>query len=247
VEIDLEAAMVEKEPVTIVLSQMGWIRALKGHIESTDGLQFKTGDKLKFALPAQTTDKILLFATSGKFYTLDASMLPGGRGHGEPLRLMVDIEEGHDIIALRIHEPDAKLLVASNVGNGFVVPESAVIANTRKGKQVLNVKPEEEALVCRKVSGDSVAVLGENRKLLVFGLDELNEMTRGKGVRLQRYGKRDAGGLSDAKTFDKAVGLTWIDPAGRTHTLADTDDWRGARAQAGKMAPKGFPKSNRFG
>ena len=247
IDVDLDAAMVEKEPVTIVLSQMGWIRAMKGHLETYDGLQFKTGDKLKYAVKAQTTDKIILFTTAGKFYTLDASLLPGGRGHGEPVRLMIDIEEGHDILHMMVHDPRRKLLLASTVGNGFVVPESAVVATTRKGKQVLNVKADEEALVCAPVQGDSVAVVGENRKLLTFPLNQLNEMTRGKGVRLQRYGKRDGGGLSDAHTFSAATGLTWKDKAGRTHTLSDYEDWKGARAQAGKQAPKGFPKNNRFG
>ena len=246
IDVDLETAMIEKEPVTIVLSKMGWIRALRGHMESTDGLQFKDGDKLRCVLPAFTTDKIILFTTAGKFFTLDASALPGGRGHGEPVRLMIDLDEGHDFLDMHVHDPKRKLLIASNVGNGFIVEEKNVVANTRKGKQVLNVKADEEAHVCAFVSGDSVAVMGDNRKLLLFKLDELNEMTRGRGVRLQRYGKRDGGGLCDIKTFDSAVGLTWLDAAGRTFTLSELKEWQGARAQAGKPAPKGFPKSNRF-
>ncbi len=246
IDVDLDAAMVEKEPVTIVLSKMGWIRALRGHLDDTGGLQFKSGDGLKCALRAQTTDKIILFTTAGRFFTLDASQLPGGRGHGEPLRLMVDLEEGHDFIDMHVHDPKRKLLVASNVGNGFIVAEKNVVANTRKGKQVLNVKADEEAHVCAYVSGDSVAVMGDNRKMLLFKLSELNEMTRGRGVRLQRYGKRDKGGLCDIKTYDSAVGLTWLDAAGRTFTLTDLDEWQGTRAQAGKPAPKGFPKTNRF-
>ncbi len=245
-DIDLDAAMVEKEPVTIVLSKMGWIRALRGHVEDVGGLQFKSGDKLKCVLRAHTTDRILLFTTAGKFFTLDASQLPGGRGHGEPVRLMIDLDEGHDFIGMHVHDPRRKLLVASNVGNGFIVAEKNVVANTRKGKQVLNVKADEEALVCTFVEGDSVAVIGENRKLLLFKLSELNEMTRGRGVRLQRYGKRDKGGLSDVRTWDSSVGLTWIDAAGRTHTLTDVAEWQGTRAQAGKSAPKGFPRNNRF-
>ncbi len=246
IDVDLDVVMIEKEPVTIVLSKMGWIRALRGHMESTDGLQFKAGDELRYALAAHTTDKIILFTTAGKFFTLDASQLPGGRGHGEPVRLMIDLAEGHDFTHMHVHDPKRKLLVASNVGNGFVVAEKNVVANTRKGKQVLNVKADEEAHVCAFVSGDSVAVMGDNRKLLVFSLDELNEMTRGRGVRLQRYGKRDGGGLCDIKTFDSAVGLTWLDAAGRTFTLKELDEWKGARAQAGKPAPKGFPKNNKF-
>lgn len=246
IDIDLDAAMVEKEPVTIILSKMGWIRALRGHLEDTGSLQFKSGDKLKCALRAQTTDKIILFTTAGKFFTLDASQLPGGRGHGEPLRLIIDLEEGHDFLDMHVHDPKRKLLVASNVGNGFIVAEENVVANTRKGKQVLNVKADEEAHVCAFVSGDSVAVMGDNRKLLLFKLEQLNEMTRGRGVRLQRYGKRDKGGLCDIKTYDSSVGLTWLDAAGRTFTLTDLGEWQGSRAQAGKPAPKGFPKSNKF-
>ena len=247
-EIDLDEALVEKEPVTIILSKMGWIRALRGHVDKLDTLQFKSGDELRFRVRAQTTDKIILFATNGKFYTLDASHLPGGRGHGEPVRLMIDLEKGHDFVDMKVHDPKRKLLVASNVGNGFIVAEKNVVANTRKGKQVLNVKADEEALVCVGVPSTSthVAVIGENRKLLLFPLDQMNEMGRGKGTRLQRYGKRDKGGLSDVVTYDSAIGLQWRDPAGRTHTLKELDSWQGARAQAGKLVPKGFPKSNRF-
>ncbi len=247
-DIDLDAVLVEKEPVTIILSKMGWIRALRGHVENTDSLTFKSGDKLRYAVKAQTTDKIILFTTNGKFFTLDASALPGGRGHGEPVRLMIDLEKGADFVALHVHDAKRKLLVASNVGNGFIVAEKSVVANTRKGKQVLNVKADEEAVVCAYVpaSSDSVAIIGENRKLLVFPIDQMNEMGRGKGTRLQRYGKRDKGGLSDVTTYDSSVGLQWRDTAGRTHTFGDLAEWLGARAQSGKPAPKGFPKSNRF-
>ncbi len=247
-DIDLDAVLVEKEPVTIILSKMGWIRALRGHVENTDSLTFKSGDKLRYAVKAQTTDKIILFTTNGKFFTLDASQLPGGRGHGEPVRLMIDLEKGHDFVGLHVHDAKRKLLVASNVGNGFIVAEKSVVANTRKGKQVLNVKADEEAVVCTYVpaSSDHVAIIGENRKLLVFPLDQMNEMGRGKGTRLQRYGKRDKSGLSDVTTYDSSVGLQWRDSAGRTHTFSDLAEWLGARAQSGKSAPKGFPKSNRF-
>jgi topoisomerase-4 subunit A len=245
VDVDIEQAMIEKEPLTIVLSQMGWIRGMKGHLETNEGLQFKTGDQLKQTLKVQTTDKILLFATNGKFYTLDASLLPGGRGHGEPVRLMIDLDEGHDIIDMHVHDPERKLLVASDVGNGFIVPEAEVVANTRKGKQILNVRDDERAHTCAYVEegADSVAVIGDNRKLLVFPLDQVNEMTRGKGVRLQKFAQ---GGLADVRTFRAADGLPWIDSAGRNFTLADYEEWKGERAQAGKAAPKGFPKNNRF-
>ena len=244
IEVDLNEAMIEKEPVTILLSTKGWIRSMKGHLEDLSKIEFKQGDGLKRAMKASTTDKLVLFATNGKFYTLEANKLPGGRGHGEPVRLMIDLEENHDIVEMMVHEPGRKLLVASTKGDGFVVPEDEVVAMTRKGKQVLNVAEPEEARICVPVEGDSVAVIGENRKLLVFGLEEVNEMTRGKGVRLQRY--KD-GGLCDVRVFKMAEGLTWLDSADRLFTLTDLKEWIGQRAQAGRLAPKGFPKSNKFG
>ncbi len=244
IEIDLERAMIEKEPITVVLSEKGWIRAMRGHLDDTKSLQFKKGDKLKRAVHAETTDQVVLFATNGKFFTLQADKLPGGRGAGEPVRLMVDFEETHDIAEVFVHTPGRKLLVASSGGYGFVVPEDQVVASTRKGKQVLNVTTPDEAIVCTPVVGDTVAVIGENRKMLLFPLSELNEMTRGRGVRLQRYQK---GGLADAKVFAMKEGLTWVDSSGRTWTVTELLDWKGARAQAGRLPPKGFPKSNSFG
>lgn len=243
-DFDIEVAMIEKEPITVVLSEKGWIRAMKGHLEDTTSLQFKTGDKLKRAFHAQTTDKIVIFATNGKFYTIGADKLPGGRGHGEPVRLIVDIEENHDIAEAFVFKGERKLLVASTGGYGFVVKEDDVIATTRKGRQVLNIQAPDEALVCAPAEGDMIAVVGENRKLLVFPLEEVNEMTRGRGVRLQRYSD---GGLSDAKVFSKKDGLTWIDSSGRTRTIADLKEWEGARSHAGRLPPKGFPRSNKFG
>lgn len=238
-------AMIEKEPVTIVCSVKGWVRAMKGHLGPETEIKYKEGDSARFTLHAQTTDKILIFATNGRFYTLGADKLPGGRGHGEPLRLMVDLPNDHEITAISVHEPERKLLVASSDGRGFVVPEAEVIAQTRNGKQVLNVSGGVEAAVCRPlaVGDDSVAVIGKNRKLLVFGLDELPEMTRGRGVMLQRY--KD-GGLVDAKTFKKADGLSW-QIGDRTRVETDLGPWVGKRAAAGRMPPVGFPRSNRFG
>ena len=246
IDVDLSSALIEKEPVTIVLSDKGWIRALKGHQDDVSKLEFKQGDGLKRWVKAQTTDKLILLGTNGRFYTLDANTLPGGRGHGEPVRLMVDIEETSDFVEMFVFQPGRKLLVASTAGYGFVVPEDEVIASTRKGKQVLNVAGGEEARIVVPVEGDSVATIGDNRKLLVFKLDEVNEMARGKGVILQRI--KD-GALSDARVFDAASGLTWLDSAGRTFTLTGKDlaEWAGQRAQAGKLAPKGFPRSNKFG
>ncbi|SMX46687.1 DNA topoisomerase IV subunit A [Maliponia aquimaris] len=241
-EVPIEA-MIEREPITVVCSQMGWIRAMKGHIDLNSELKFKDGDGPRFTFHAETTDRLLVFASTGRFYTVSAASLPGGRGMGEPLRLMVDLPNEAEIIDIFIHLPGRKLLVASDAGDGFVVPEDEVIAQTRSGKQVLNVRAPARARVCRAVSGDHVAVVGDNRKVLVFALDELPEMGRGKGVRLQKY--KD-GGLSDARTFTLAEGLSWLDPAGRTRTETDLEEWIGKRASAGRMAPRGFPRDNRF-
>ena len=212
--------------------------------DDVKGLKFKAGDRLRCAVKAWTTDKLVLFATNGKFYTVGAESIPGGRGHGEPVRLMIDIEANHEIVQLFVNKPGRKLMVASTAGYGFVVPEDDVVASTRKGKQVLNVSGADEAAVCVPVDGDSIAVVGENRKLLIFPLDELNEMSRGRGIRLQKY--KD-GGLSDARVFTLKEGLTWTDSSGRTWTVEELRDWRGSRAQAGRLPPKGFPKSNKFG
>ncbi|NNE23359.1 MAG: DNA topoisomerase IV subunit A [Rhizobiales bacterium] len=245
VDVDLEQAMIEREPVTIVCSEKGWIRSMKGHLEDTSALAFKDGDKSKYALHAQTTDKLLLLASSGRFYTLDVNKLPGGRGHGEPLRLMVDVDAADAVVALFVHSPDRRLLVASSDGYGFIVSEADCIANTRKGKQVLNVKLPSEAQVCAFVAGaaDHVAVVGENRKMLIFDLSDLPEMTRGRGVRLQKY--KD-GGLADIAAFTMAEGLSWIDSSGRTWRVNELAEWVGKRAQAGRLPPKGFPKNNKF-
>ena len=241
-DVPLEA-MIEREPITVVCSKMGWIRAMKGHIALDQDLKFKDGDEGRYVFHAETTDRLLIFGANGRFYTVSASNLPGGRGMGEPVRLIVDLPNEAEIISLFIHRPAGKLLVASTAGDGFVVPEADVIAQTRSGKQVLNVRGETRALVCTPVHGDHVACVGENRKVLVFGLDELPEMGRGKGVRLQRY--KD-GGLSDATTFAIADGLSWHDPAGRTRTETELSEWASKRASAGRMAPRGFPRNNRF-
>jgi topoisomerase-4 subunit A len=246
IEIDLDQAMIEREPITVILSEKGWIRALKGHQDDLSRLDFKQGDRLKFAFHAQTTDRLLAFTTNGKFFTLTGDQLPGGRGHGEPLRLMIDLEENHDVAAFFTHKPGRKLLVASVAGYGFVVNEDDVTASTRKGKQVLNVAGADEAKCCVPADGNMVATVGENRKMLVFGRDEVNEMTRGKGVILQRL---KGSALSDVRVFEASEGLTWLDSAGRTFTMSlhDLEDWHGVRAQSGKVAPRGFPRSNRFG
>ena len=241
-EVPIEA-MIDREPITVVCSQMGWVRAMTGHIDLTRELKFKDGDGPRFTFHAETTDRLLVFGSNGRFYTVSAANLPGGRGMGEPLRLMVDLPNEAEIVTILTHQPGRKLLVASSAGDGFIVPEEEVLAQTRSGKQVLNVRGDARALVCKPVAGDMVATVGENRKVLVFDLAELPEMGRGKGVRLQKF--KD-GGLSDADTFDSATGLTWLDPAGRTRSETDLAEWTGKRASAGRMAPRGFPRDNKF-
>jgi topoisomerase-4 subunit A len=244
-EAAIEEALVEREPITVVVSEKGWIRTLRGTVSDLSGVAFKTDDGPKFAFPAETTSKCLVFATNGRFYTLDAAKLPGGRGHGEPIRLFVDLEQEADVVAVFRHQGGRKFLVASTEGRGFVVPEDECLANTRKGKQVLNVAMPDEARAIAVVEGELVAAIGENRKMLVFPLEQIPEMTRGRGVRLQRY--KD-GGLSDVKAFKVEEGLSWTDTAGRAFslTLKELADWRGNRADAGRLAPKGFPRSNTF-
>jgi len=242
----IEEALVEREPITVVVSEKGWIRALRGVVTDLSGVTFKADDRLKFAFPAETTSKCLVLATNGRFYTLEAAKLPGGRGHGEPIRLFIDLEQEADLVRVFRYQGARKLLVASAQGRGFVVPEDECVAITRKGKQVLNVTLPDAARAVAAVEGDLVAAIGENRKMIVFPLDQVPEMTRGRGVRLQRY--KD-GGLSDIKTFKTQEGLAWTDAAGRafSSTIGELADWRGNRADAGRLAPKGFPRSNRFG
>jgi topoisomerase IV subunit A len=244
-EAAIEEALVEREPVTIVVSEKGWIRALRGTVTDLSGVVFKTDDGPKFAFPAETTSKCLVFATNGRFYTLEAAKLPGGRGHGEPIRLFVDLEQEADLVAAFRYQGGRKFMVASAQGRGFIVPEDECLANTRKGKQVLNVAPPDAGRALAVVDGELAAAIGENRKMLVFPLDQVPEMGRGRGVRLQRY--KD-GGLSDLKTFKAEEGLSWTDAAGRAFslTLKELADWRGNRADAGRLAPKGFPRTNTF-
>ncbi len=242
---DLQQAMIEKEPVTIVISEKGWLRALKGHLSDYSTLTFKEDDRLKIAFPAVTTDKIIIVSTGGKFFTIAANDLPGGRGHGEPIRILVDMDNDQDILTAFVLKPDEKLLLVSHMGNGFIASGSDIVATTRKGKQIMNVKLPDETKLCIPVNGDHVAIVGENRKLLIFPLSEIPEMSRGKGVRLQRY--KD-GGVSDINTFNLSDGLNWRDTADRTFTKQADElvEWLGARAGAGRMVPKGFPRSGKF-
>ncbi|MFZ5709834.1 MAG: DNA topoisomerase IV subunit A [Pseudomonadota bacterium] len=246
--------MIEKEPITVILSKMGWVRAMKGHLAPGSEVKFKDGDEGRFTLPAETTDRILIAGTNGRFYTVLGANLPGGRGMGEPLRLMIDLPNDADIVTILPYREGQKLIVASDEGDGFVVSADEVVAQTRAGKQVMNLSDKARMAVVKPAAGDHVAVVSKNRKLLVFPLAELPEMARGKGVRLQRYntvrGRQGQleldGGLSDVTTFDMARGLSWIMPNGNTRTEAMTD-WLARRAGVGKQPPHGFPRDNRFG
>jgi topoisomerase IV subunit A len=244
-DIDLSEAMIEREPITVVVSQKGWIRALKGHVADLASLTWKGDDRLKLSFFTETTAKVLVICDNGKVFTLDASKLPGGRGFGDPIRLSIDLEEGADFIAAFPYKPGVKLLFASQDGRGFIAPTDEIVANTRKGKQVLNLDDGQRCVFALPVAGDHLAVIGENRKLLCFPLSQVPEMGRGKGVRLQKY--KD-GGIADAKAFNLSDGLTWLSSDGRTYTVSrpELDDWLGARAEAGRLPPKGFPKNNRF-
>ncbi|WP_417268916.1 DNA topoisomerase IV subunit A [Celeribacter sp.] len=252
-EVPLEA-MIEREPITVVCSQMGWIRAMSGHIDLNRELKFKDGDGPRFIFHAETTDRLLIVGTNGRVFTLSAANLPGGRGMGEPLRLMVDLPNEVEIVDILKYEPEAKILIASNVGNGFVIAQKDMIAQTRSGKQVLNVKDGEVAKVAHRIKGDHVAVISQNRRFLVFPLSEVPEMGRGKGVRLQKYVQaRGAqgvleidGGLSDLTTFVLEEGLSWTMGGGNTRTEKDIGPWLGKRAGVGKQPPHGFPRDNTF-
>ncbi|HYB09423.1 MAG TPA: DNA topoisomerase IV subunit A [Alphaproteobacteria bacterium] len=242
-DVPLEA-YVEREPITVICSDKGWIRSVKGHLADMADLKYKEGDRHRFAIHAETTDKLLVFATNGRFYTLTCDKLPGGRGFGEPLSLMIEFGNDQGLVHMRVYKADEKFIVAASDGRGFVVKAEDVLAQTRAGKQVLNVGGDVEAAACAPVSGDWVAVLGENRKLVLFKLDEVPEMSRGRGVILQKY--KD-GGLSDVKSFAMAEGLTCrTGDRTRTFSKVELGDWVGQRAQAGRLPPNGFPRSRKF-
>ena len=246
VNLDLAEALIEREPITVILSKMGWIRALKGHVQDLSSLAFKGDDALDAAFFAQTTTKILAFATNGKVYTLDAGKLPGGRGHGEPVRLFADIDEGETLAHVIPHTAGAHLLLIADDGRGFIAAQDDLLSSTRKGRAALSVDaPAKLRVVADATTGDHVAIIGENRKLLVFPLEEAPRMARGKGVRMQRY--KD-GGVADAKVFALKEGLTWTDNSGRVFTVSKTElaEWIGHRAEAGRLPPRGFPRNNRF-
>jgi topoisomerase-4 subunit A len=235
--------LVEREPITVVLSEKGWIRALRGHLGPEAELKFKDGDRLRLLVTCQTTDRLCLFATNGRAYTLKAADLPRGRGDGQPFRLLAEMTNTDEVVTLFVPNETGRYLVAGASGRGFVVPAAELASERRAGKTVLVLKPGEEAALCVPAEGDHLAIIGDNRKLLIFALDQLPEMARGTGVQLQRY--KD-GGVSDAKVFRLADGLTWR-LGDKTRTEANLRDWIGERGQAGRLPPNGFPKSNRFG
>lgn len=243
IKVDLSRAFIQKEPVTVVMSQKGWIRALKGHGHDASAIKYKDEDKEGFVLTCVTTDKLIIFASNGKFYTIGADKLPGGRGNGDPIRLLIDLENDHEPVGMFVHNPDRNLLVASSEGYGFKVKESDVVASTKGGRKTLNVKGNSEAIRCVEIVGEKIATIGENRKILIFNIDELPEMTRGKGVRLQKF--KD-GGLADLTTFKDIEGLSFIDSAGRTNAVADWTILQGKRAGAGRLAPRGFSRQGLF-
>ncbi len=239
--IDIEA-FVEKEPITILCSKMGWLRAVKGHLTDVSDMKHKEGDEEKFALHAQTTDKLLLFASNGRFYTLPCDKIPRGKGFGEPVRLMIDMENDVDIVDISIFTPELKLLIAASNGKGFVVEAADVEAQTRGGKQILNVMENAKAVICAPVDGDHVAIIGENRKLLIFPLTQIPVMKKGQGVTLQKYKDCE---LADIKCFTLKEGLSWA-LGGKTRVETDLKPWLGNRADAGRLPPTGFPRTNRF-
>jgi len=244
ITVDLDQVMIEKEPITIICSAQGWVKAMKGHGHKQGDIKYKDGDRGQFVIEAQTTDKLMIFGTNGRFYTLGCDKLPSGRGFGEPLRIMVDLPNDAVVTSMRLYEPNRKMIVASADGRGFIVKTDDVLAQTKNGKQVLNVSGKVKAAICRYVEDqdDHIALIGTNRKMLVFPLDELPEMTKGKGVILQKY--KD-GSLSDAKSFNMEQGLEYKYGSGKT-IVEDIEPWIGKRASAGRLPPNGFPKSNRF-
>jgi len=243
IDIDLSRAFIQKEPITVVMSEKGWIRAMKGHSSDKSVIKYKDDDKERFFLQCLTTDKLIIFASNGKFYTIGADKLPGGRGNGEPIRLLIDLENDHEPVGMFVYNSNRNLLVASSDGYGFRVKESDIVASTKGGRKTLNVKGDAEAIRCIEIVGEKIASIGENRKILVFNIDELPEMTRGKGVRLQKY--KD-GGLADVTTFKEDEGLSFIDSSGRSNTVQDWKILQGRRAGAGRLAPRGFSRQGLF-
>lgn len=236
-------ALIERVPVTVICSELGWIRSVRGTMQQGQKFKYRDGDRERFVLKAESTDKLVLFGSNGRFYTIPVSTLPGGRGSGEPVRVMIDLPNDADVVALFVHQGDRKLMLASASGFGFVVSEAAVIASTRNGKQVMNVKGADVARICVVADGNHVASVSDDGRLLIVPKDQLPEMSRGKGVRIHSLGESE---LADLKAFDLEDGLRWLDPAGRTRKVLELDAWIGKRAGRGRKVPRGFPKDNKF-
>ena len=236
------AAFVEREDITVICSYKGWIRMIKGHLDPNTAVKYKDGDRERFRLHAVTTDKLILFATNGRFYSLNCDRLPGGRGLGEPLRLMIDLPNDQELISILIHRADMQLIIASSDGRGFLVKGSDIFTDRRSGKQVLNVSNQVEATICTPVSGEYVAVVGTNRRLLIFPIQYIPILSRGRGVILQRYKE---GSLSDIQVFREKEGLFWRSGSG-IRREKKLESWHGKRGQSGRLVPKGFPKRNKF-
>ena len=239
-------AMIEKEPVTVICSKKGWIRTMKGHVAIDDKIKYKEGDEQQFTFHCQTTDKVLLFASNGRFYTLGADKLPGGRGHGEPVRLMIDLANEEEIVSLFIYKPGSMIIVAAATGRGFMAEADKVIASTKNGKQVMNVEDgKNKAVIARVIDeeDDFIAIIGQNRKLLIFPTEQLPQMARGRGAIMQKY---KGATMGDVISFNSKDGLTWEMRGGKTRTELDLIGWIGKRGQVGRMPPHGFPSNNKF-
>ncbi|MBQ4399672.1 MAG: DNA topoisomerase IV subunit A, partial [Alphaproteobacteria bacterium] len=241
IEVPVEA-WIEKEPITVILSQKGWIRCLKGYSDLNESFKFKDDDTLAFALHAQTTDKIVMLDNKGKFFSINANDIPSGRGFGQPVRLMIDLANSDEVVAMFVYEPKANYLVASDKAYGFIVDENHILAQTRNGRKIMNVADNENVKFCIKMTGDYVAIVGDNRKLLVFKAEEIPSMARGHGVLLQKY--RD-GHITDIQIFNGEEGFSY-NRAGGVSVEKELITWLGHRAQVGKTVPFGFPKNNKF-
>ena len=234
---------IEEEEVTVIVSKLGWIKFVKGTVINTEEIKYREGDEKRFLINAKTSDKILIFGSNGHIYSLQVNLLPSGRTNGEPIRLLTDLPNQIEIVNVIVFEPNLSSLVTSNIGDGFIIKHEDMLAQTRSGKKIINLKTDIIANCLKNIKGDSIATIGTNRKLLIFKINELPELNKGKGVRLQKYKNAY---LSDITSFDSEIGLVWFDKSGRKNVLSNFEDWVGKRAQSGKIAPKGFPRNNKF-
>ena len=234
---------IEEEEVTVIVSKLGWIKFVKGTVINTEEIKYREGDEKRFLINAKTSDKILIFGSNGHIYSLQVNLLPSGRTNGEPIRLLTDLPNQIEIVNVIVFEANLRSIVTSNIGDGFIIKHEDMLAQTRSGKKIINLKTGIIANCLKNIKGDSIATIGTNRKLLIFKINELPELNKGKGVRLQKYKNAY---LSDITSFDSEIGLVWFDKSGRKNVLSNFEDWVGKRAQSGKIAPKGFPRNNNF-